>query len=69
MANISKTQAWFLAARPKTLFAGATPVIVGSALAMHHHTFNWVPALLCLVFALLAQIASNLANDYYDFIN
>lgn len=69
MANISKTQAWFLAARPKTLFAGATPVIVGSALAMHYHTFNWVPALLCLVFALLAQIASNLANDYYDFIN
>ena len=26
----------------------------------------WVPALLCLVFALLCQIASNFANEYYD---
>ena len=26
------------------------------------------PALLCLLFALLAQIASNMANDYFDYV-
>jgi 1,4-dihydroxy-2-naphthoate octaprenyltransferase len=29
--------------------------------------FQWQPAVLCLVFALLAQIASNFANEYYDY--
>jgi 1,4-dihydroxy-2-naphthoate octaprenyltransferase len=29
--------------------------------------FSLVPALLCLLFAILAQIASNFANEYYDF--
>ena len=26
-----------------------------------------LPAVLCLVFAVLAQIASNFANEYYDY--
>ena len=60
-------QAWFLAARPKTLAAGATPVITASALAWHHDVFQWRPALICLVFAVLAQIISNFANDYFDY--
>ena len=31
-------------------------------------TFRWVPAVLCLLFALLAQVASNMANDYFDYV-
>lgn len=58
---------WFLAARPKTLLVGVAPVLAGSSLAYAFGKFNWIPALICLVFALLAQITSNFVNDYYDF--
>jgi 1,4-dihydroxy-2-naphthoate octaprenyltransferase len=61
-------KAWLLAARPKTLAAGSVPVVVASALAFHMGQFQWQPALLCLLFALLAQIASNFSNDYFDFV-
>ena len=61
-------KAWLLAARPKTLAAGSVPVIVASALAAHFGQFDLIPALLCLIFALLAQIASNFSNDYFDFV-
>ncbi len=61
-------KAWLLATRPKTLAAGSIPVVVASALAFHVGQFNWIPALLCLLFALLAQIASNFSNDYFDFV-
>lgn len=60
-------KAWVLASRPKTLAAGSVPVIVASALAAHFGQFRPVPAVLCLLFALLAQIASNFSNDYFDF--
>lgn len=58
---------WIKAARPKTLPAAIAPVLVGSALSVHHLQFNWKPALLCLFFALFIQIATNFANDYFDF--
>jgi 1,4-dihydroxy-2-naphthoate octaprenyltransferase len=57
---------WILAARPKTLGAAIAPVLVGSALAFYEGAFLWPAALLCLLFALLIQVATNFANDYYD---
>ncbi len=59
---------WILAIRPKTLPAAICPVLVASALAFQADSFQWIPALLCLLFALLIQIGTNFANDYYDFI-
>lgn len=64
----NSTKAWLLAARPKTLAAGSVPVLVASALAASMGRFQLVPAVLCLLFALLAQVASNFANDYFDFV-
>jgi len=61
-------QSWILAIRPKTLPAAMAPVLVGSALAYQGGRFVWQPALLCLLFALLIQVGTNFANDYYDFI-
>jgi 1,4-dihydroxy-2-naphthoate polyprenyltransferase len=58
---------WIIAIRPKTLPAGATPVIIGSALAASDGGFVLLPALVALTCALLMQIASNLINDLYDF--
>jgi len=66
--HISKLKAWWLAARPKTLPAAIAPVLVGSALAHAEGFFDWPPALAALVGALLIQIGTNLANDYFDFL-
>ena len=68
MTEISRTQAWVMAARPKTLTAAVAPVLVGIGLADFHGALVWRPALAALVGAILIQIGTNLANDYYDFV-
>ena len=65
---VSGARAWMLAARPKTLSAAAAPVFVGTGLAAAHGTYLPAPAAAALVGALLIQIGTNLANDYYDFV-
>ncbi|PLX30537.1 MAG: 1,4-dihydroxy-2-naphthoate polyprenyltransferase [Ignavibacteria bacterium] len=65
---ITRVQAWILAARPKTLPAAVVPVLVGSAVAAAHGLFAWLPALVALVCALLIQVGTNFANDYFDFL-
>jgi len=67
MIKKNSPQAWFLAIRSKTLSASSTPVIIACALAYHDKSFQWKPALICLLFALIAQIISNFANDYFDY--
>jgi 1,4-dihydroxy-2-naphthoate octaprenyltransferase len=44
------------------------PVAVGTALAARDGRFVPAAALECLGFALLIQIGTNFANDYYDFV-
>ncbi|HEX3138488.1 MAG TPA: 1,4-dihydroxy-2-naphthoate octaprenyltransferase [Rhizobacter sp.] len=58
--------AWLLATRPKTLAAGAVPVLVGTALGSTLVPVNWLAALGCLIGALLIQIGCNFANDAFD---
>lgn len=65
----SKIELWLLAIRPKTLPAAVAPVAVGSAVAIGDGHFAIVPALFCLIGAMLLQIGVNLANDYFDFKN
>jgi len=65
-AEVSRTRAWLMAARPQTLPAGAAPVIVGTAVAVHGGVFAPLPAVAALVGALLIQVGTNFANDYYD---
>ena len=64
----SKSHAFFLASRPKTLPAALAPVLLGTACASVVGGMQIVPALLAGLFALFAQIACNLANDRGDFI-
>lgn len=66
--DISGVRAWIMAARPKTLTASVAPVVAGTGLAAHHDAFALLPALAALVGAILIQIGTNLANDYYDFV-
>ena len=58
---------WWEAARPRTLPAAIAPVVVASALAWHDGWFHPIAATTCLAFALLIQIGTNYANDYFDF--
>ena len=64
--DISRREAWVIAARPQTLPAAAAPVVVGTGLAVHDGVFALLPALAALVGAALIQIGTNFANDYYD---
>lgn len=66
--HLPKSKAWALAARPKTLPAAIAPVLVGSALAYAEGHFSPLPALAALLGALLIQIGTNFANDYFDFL-
>jgi 1,4-dihydroxy-2-naphthoate octaprenyltransferase len=58
---------WVAALRPRTLPAAVAPVVVGSALAARHVELDPGLAALTAGTALLIQIATNLANDYFDF--
>ena len=64
----NSTKAWILAARPKTLAAAIVPVLVGCALACYYCAFQWIPALACLLFAMLMQVAANFINDLFDYL-
>jgi len=65
---ISAGRAWILAARPKTLTAAVAPVLAGTGLASFHDALAWRPAVAALLGAVLIQIGTNFANDYYDFV-
>ncbi len=64
----TRLQAWVLASRPRTLTAAAAPVLLGTGLALGQGAFAFLPALAALLGALLIQIGTNLANDYYDHV-
>jgi 1,4-dihydroxy-2-naphthoate polyprenyltransferase len=59
---------WAEAARPKTLPAAIIPVLVGTAFAAASGEHDLLRATICLVFALLVQVGTNFANDYFDFL-
>lgn len=60
--------AWILAVRPYSLGNAVILILVGSALAWTDGSFHWLPALLCLVFAVLMQCTANLVNDLWDYL-
>ena len=57
---------WVQATRPKTLLVSLAPVVMSIAFASIYNEINWLPAIVCLAFAVMAQILSNLVNDYAD---
>ena len=60
---------WIEAMRLRTLPVSLAGVICGTACALLQGSFNAIVALLCMLFAALAQIASNFGNEYYDYKN
>lgn len=64
----SKTALWLEAARPQTLAAALVPVLVGASLAWQAEALDWINSFVALICAILIQIGTNFANDYFDFI-
>lgn len=66
--RLNSLSAWILASRPKTLIGAIVPVILGLALVVGNadRSINPVPALLCMLFALVMQVNANFVNDYFD---
>ena len=60
---------WIEAMRLRTLPVSVAGVIAGTACAVIFDSFKPAPAIACLVFAALAQIAANFGNEYYDYKN
>jgi 1,4-dihydroxy-2-naphthoate octaprenyltransferase len=67
LQNLTYYQRWKLAARPKTLWAAVSPVVVGVALASQAGNLRLFPALAALIISVLIQIGTNFVNDVVDY--
>lgn len=64
---MKKVKIWIEAMRLRTLPVSIAGVICAFSFALMSSDIRWLPGVLCLLFAVLAQIASNFANEYYDY--
>ena len=59
---------WIQAARPKTLIASISPVLIASAMALKAGSFDFALFVILLLCNMGIQISCNIANDYFDFL-
>lgn len=65
---MTKTNAWILAARPKTLSASLVPIVAASGLARGFgYQLDWKIVIFALLASFCIQIGTNLVNDAMDF--
>src|SRR5438874_5932760 len=58
---------WIKTARPFSLTATVSPILVGTAVAAYEGTFHLVAFLVTLLSCLFLQIAANYFNEYFDY--
>ncbi|WP_010532309.1 1,4-dihydroxy-2-naphthoate polyprenyltransferase [Lentibacillus jeotgali] len=61
-------QIWWRLLRPHTLTASFIPVFVGTMFALTSHNINLLLFLAMLLASILIQSATNMFNEYYDFV-
>lgn len=59
---------WWRLLRPHTLTASFVPVFVGTMIAFNEGSINWLLFVAMLVASLLIQAATNMFNEYFDFV-
>jgi len=59
---------WWRLIRPHTLTASFVPVFVGTMIAFNEGTIDWLLFFAMMVASLLIQAATNMFNEYYDFV-
>lgn len=67
MARHSALGCWIEAMRLRTLPVSVAGVVFAAGLSVAAHMVRPAALVLALAFAVLAQIASNFANEYYDY--
>ncbi|MDE7412329.1 MAG: 1,4-dihydroxy-2-naphthoate octaprenyltransferase [Muribaculaceae bacterium] len=60
---------WVEAMRLRTLPVSVAGVLSGTACAIFNGGFNALPFFICMLFAIISQVISNFANEYFDFKN
>jgi 1,4-dihydroxy-2-naphthoate octaprenyltransferase len=63
---MTQARLWYQGARPKTLGAAISPVLVGTAAGSLDGPINWPRAVAAAAVALSLQVGVNFANDYSD---
>jgi len=63
---VTTAKLWYQGARPKTLGAALSPVLVGTAAGSLDGPINWPRAAAAAAVALALQVGVNFANDYSD---
>jgi 1,4-dihydroxy-2-naphthoate polyprenyltransferase len=66
-ATLSPARVWWSAVRPATLAASVSPVLVGTAIAVHDGASRPAAGAGALAVALAIQLGVNFSNDYSDF--
>ena len=66
--RLTPSRVWWLAARPATLAASVSPVLVGTAVAVRGGHVRPGAGLAALAVAIAMQVGVNYANDYSDFV-
>ena len=59
---------WWQLTRPHTLTAAFAPVFLGTMIALQYTGIDWSLFLAMLAASLLIQAATNMFNEYYDFV-
>lgn len=66
-AALSPARVWWSAVRPATLAASVSPVLAGTAIAVHDGGARLAAGLGALAVGLAIQLGVNFSNDYSDF--
>jgi len=67
VATLTPGRVWWSAVRPATLAASVSPVLAGTAIAVHDGGARWWAGVAALVVAVAIQLGVNFSNDYSDF--
>lgn len=59
---------WWKLTRPHTLTASFAPVFLGTMIALYEAQIDWLLFIAMLLACLLIQAATNMFNEYYDFV-
>ncbi|MFE8698150.1 1,4-dihydroxy-2-naphthoate polyprenyltransferase [Cytobacillus sp. FJAT-53684] len=67
-SNSKNWKVWWQQTRPHTLTASFVPVLLGTALALYETDLHFGLFLAMLLASLLIQAATNMFNEYYDYV-
>ena len=59
-------RAWYQASRPPFYIASLVPIVLGTVLASHEQSINWILFAVVILSSFMVHLCTNLANDLFD---